>query len=185
MYNLILGIWDPRFDLDGPKPLLYKSEESLTRSTLSCDWSTQKHWCKLQHIMTCIKQDQMMNRTSIAYLHTGGRLGNAMTSYATMIALRHQFGIDAMVDLTTYQILDMVFSNVKEVPIIEERVCLTRNLSWTFFDEHIRNFDASTLKSGKAIFFWPHGIASEEHIHGPAQLLLPSISAIRNAFTFR
>ena len=105
----------------------------------------------------------MMNRTSIAYLHTGGRLGNAMSSYATMIALRHQFGMDAMVDLTTYQILDMVFSHVREVPIIEERVCLTRNLSWTFFDDHIRNFNASSLKSGKAIFFWPHGIASEEH----------------------
>merc|ERR1711892_679520 len=54
----IEGIWDPRFDPDGPKPLLFKSEESLIRSRLSCDWSTQK----LQHIMTCIKQAQMMNR---------------------------------------------------------------------------------------------------------------------------
>merc|ERR1712013_181117 len=41
------------------------------------------------------------------------------------------------------------------------------------------------LKTGKAIFFWPHGIASEEYIHGPAQLLLPSIEVVRKAFTFR
>ena len=88
--------------------------------------------------MTCIKQDQMVNRTSIANLHTGGRLGNAMTSYATMLTLRHQFGLDAMVDLTTFQMLDMVFSNVREVPIIEERVCVTKSLDWATFDDHIR-----------------------------------------------
>ena len=135
--------------------------------------------------MTCMKQDQVRNRTSIAYIHTGGRLGNAMSSYAAMLALRHQFGIDAMVDLTTFQILDMVFSNVREVPIIEEKVCYTRDLSWSTFNDHIRNFEGTDLKTGKAIFFWPHGIASEEYIHGPAQLLLPSIEVIRKAFTFR
>ena len=48
-----------------------------------------------------------------------------MTAYATMLTLRHRFGLDAMVDLTTYQTLDMVFSNVRDVPIIEERVCVT------------------------------------------------------------
>ena len=180
-----LGIWDPRFDPDGPKPLPYKSEESLTRSTISCDWVRHKHWCKLQHFMTCTRQAQMVNKTSIAYLHTGGRLGNAMSSYAAMLALRHQFGIDAMVDLTTFHLLDMVFSNVREVPIIEERVCLTRDLVWDSFDNHIRNFNGSSLNKGKAIFFWPHGIASEESIHGAAQFFLPSISAIRKAFTFR
>ena len=79
----------------------------------------------------------------------------------------------------------MVFSNVREVPIIEERVCLTRNLSWSSFDDHIRNFKKSEFQTGKAIFFWPQGIASEEYIHGPAQLLLPSLSVIRKAFTFR
>ena len=135
--------------------------------------------------MTCMKQDQVRNRTSIAYIHTGGRLGNAMSSYAAMLALRHQFGIDAMVDLTTFQILDMVFSNVREVPIIEEKVCYTRDLSWSTFNDHIRNFEGTDMRKGKAIFFWPHGIASEEYIHGPAQLLLPSIEVIRKAFTFR
>ena len=32
---------------------------------------------------------------------------------------------------------------------------------------------------------WPTGIASEEDIHGAAQLLMRSISKIRAAFTFR
>ena len=127
----------------------------------------------------------MVNRTSNAYLHTGGRLGNAMSSYAAMLKLRNQFGLDAMVDLTTFQTLEMVFSNVREVPIIEERVCVTRSLDWVTFDDHIRKYNASSLNKGKAIFFWPRGIASEEYIHGPAQLLLPNIYNIRKAFTFR
>ena len=55
--------------------------------------------------MSCIRQEQMVNQTSIAYLSTGGRLGNAMSTYAAMLALRHQFGIEAMVDLTTFQLL--------------------------------------------------------------------------------
>ena len=133
--------------------------------------------------MTCIRPEQMVNRTSIAYINAGGRLGNVMSTYAAMLALRHRFGIDAMVDMTTFQMLDMVFSNVREVPIIEERVCDTRDLVWSTFNDHIKNLNGST--NGKAIFMWPHGIASEEHIHGPAQLFLPSVSAIRRAFTFR
>ena len=135
--------------------------------------------------MTCIRQEQMVNMTSIAYLSTGGRLGNAMSTYAAMLALRHQFGIDAMVDLTTFQMLDMVFSNVREVPIIEERVCQTRNLIWTSFDDHIGNFNVSAWIKGKAIQVWPLGIASEENIHGAAQFFGPSIPIIRKAFTFR
>ena len=185
MLYFLQGIWDPRFDPDGPKPLPYKSTESLSRSTISCDWIKHKHWCRLHHTMNCIMRDQMVNRTSIAYLNTGGRLGNAMTAYATMLTLRHRFGLDAMVDLTTFQMLDMVFSNVREVPIIEERVCVTRSLDWVTFDDHIRKYNASSLNKGKAIFFWPRGIASEEYIHGPAQLLLPNIYNIRKAFTFR
>ena len=135
--------------------------------------------------MTCIRQEQMVNLTSIAYLSTGGRLGNAMSTYAAMLALRHQFGIDAMVDLTTFQLLDMVFSNVREVPILEERVCDLNDLTWTSFDDHIRHFNASTWIKGKAILIWPQGIASEEQIHGAAQFFGPSVPVIRRAFTFR
>merc|ERR1712013_284948 len=179
------GIWDPRFDQDSEKSLLEKSEESLTRSWLSCDWKRYKHWCKFQHFTNCIREEQVENLTSIAYLSTGGRLGNAMSTYAAMLALRHQFGINAMVDLTTYQLLDMVFNNVREVPIIEEEVCNLRDLTWTKFDDHIRHFNTSVFSKGKAILIWPQGIASEENIHGAAQFYIPSVPVIRNAFTFR
>ena len=127
----------------------------------------------------------MVNQTSIAYLSTGGRLGNAMSTYAAMLALRHQFGIEAMVDLTTFQLLDMVFNNVREVPILEERVCNYRDLPWSSFDGHIRHFNASAWIRKKAIQIWSLGIASEENIHGAAQFFGPSIPVIRKAFTFR
>ena len=108
-----------------------------------------------------------------------------MSTYAAMLALRHQFGINAMVDLTTFQLLDMVFNNVREVPIIEEQVCDTRDLTWTTFDGHIRQFNTSAYSRGKAILIWPQGIASEENMHGAAQFYVPSVPAIRKAFTFR
>ena len=165
--------------------MLFKSVESLTRSRISCDWAANKHWCRLQHFLTCIRPEEMENRTSIAYLSTGGRLGNAMSTYAAMLALRHQFGIDAMVDLTTFQMLDMVFNNVRGVPIIEERICKTRDLDWSIFDSHIRDFNLSSWSKGKSIQMWPLGIASEENVHGAAQFFSPSIPTIRRAFTFR
>ena len=37
----------------------------------------------------------------------------------------------------------------------------------------------------QALLMWPTGIASEEDIHGAAQLLMKSIAKIRAAFTFR
>ena len=37
----------------------------------------------------------------------------------------------------------------------------------------------------QALVVWPTGIASEEDIHGAAQLLMKSIAKIRAAFTFR
>ena len=127
----------------------------------------------------------MESLSSVAYLSTGGRLGNAMSTYAAMLALRQQFNINAMVDLTTFQMLDMVFRNVREVPIIEEQVCDMRDLTWTKFDGHIRQFNPSIWSKGKAILIWPEGIASEENMHGAAQFFVPSIPAIRKAFTFR
>ena len=139
----------------------------------------------MHHFFTCARQKDVEQGVSIATLATGGRLGNAMSTYAAMLALRKQFGINAMVDLPTFQLLDMVFNNVREVPILEEKVCRPEELIWTSFDDHIRNFNVSNWIQGKAIHIWPQGIASEENIHGAAQFFIPSIRDIRKAFTFR
>ena len=70
--------------------------------------------------------------STIGYLRAGGRLGNAMSTYAAMLAVRwavtidydyclkptfdrESFGIRGLVDLTTFQLLDIVFRNVREV----------------------------------------------------------------------
>ena len=83
------GVWDPVLDEDADKPLLQKQLASLTRSQLPCDWARHRHWCDLQHYMTCIRPEQVTeNTTSIAFLTAGGRLGNAMSTYAVMLALR-------------------------------------------------------------------------------------------------
>ena len=85
----IEGVWNPVLDDDAEKPLLQKSLTSLTRSQLPCDFSKEKHWCQFQHFMTCLRPQQLTNNTtSIAFLTAGGRLGNAMSTYSSMLALR-------------------------------------------------------------------------------------------------
>ena len=86
----IEGVWNPLLDDDAEKPLLQKSFVSLTRSQLPCDFSQQKHWCQYHHFMTCLRPQQLTtNTTSIAFLTAGGRLGNAMSTYSSMLALRY------------------------------------------------------------------------------------------------
>ena len=83
-----LDVWDPQYDDQLLVPLQYRSRESLTRSQLSCDWSRQFHYCKLKHYLTCIRPEELSELTSIGYLAAGGRLGNSMSSYAAMMAVR-------------------------------------------------------------------------------------------------
>jgi len=88
------------------------------KSSLSCDWSKSEKWCRLQHFTTCLRPEEHEGKLSIAYVQAGGRLGNAMSTYAAMLALKDQFGIDSTVDLATFQSLDKVFNNVKQVDIL-------------------------------------------------------------------
>ena len=85
---------------------------------------------------------------------------------------RKQFGINAMVDLTTFQLLDSTFVNVREVPVLEYEVCDKRQLNWISFDRHVSQFYSDLYGKGSAILTWPGGIASEENIHGAAGLFL-------------
>ena len=86
----IEGVWNPLLDDDAEKPLLQKSLASLTRSQLPCDFAKEKHWCRYHHFMSCLRPEQLTNNTaSIAFLTAGGRLGNAMSTYSTMLALRY------------------------------------------------------------------------------------------------
>ena len=86
----IEGVWNPVLDEDAEKPLLHKSLVSLTRSQLPCDFSLENHWCRYHHFVTCLRPHQLTNNTpSLAFLTAGGRLGNAMSTYSTMLALRY------------------------------------------------------------------------------------------------
>ena len=58
------------------------------RSRLSsCDWEHYPHYCKLRHFASCLRPEDL-NVTTIGYLRAGGRLGNAMSTYAAMLAVR-------------------------------------------------------------------------------------------------
>ena len=63
---------------------------SILTPQLPCNWGLTPHWCNYQHFMTCMRPEQMTNTTtSIAFLTAGGRLGNAMSTYSSMLALRY------------------------------------------------------------------------------------------------
>ena len=58
-------------------------------------------------------------------------------------------------------------------------------MSWWWWFSWGWAWTLSSSLSYQALLMWPTGIASEEGIHGAAQLLMNSISKIRAAFTFR
>ena len=99
------------FDEQHLWPLALRSQESATRARLSsCDWATHKHYCRsprdaaaavcgihmyetccrLRHHASCVRGSELYgtNTTSLAYLAAGGRLGNTMSTYAAMLAVR-------------------------------------------------------------------------------------------------
>ena len=85
----------------------------------------------------------------------------------------------------TFQFLDIVFNNVREVGVLEEVVCDPTNIQWESWEGHIRQFDKEKYSRGRALLTFPTGIASEEYEHGGAQFFTPSLNHIRKAFTFR
>ena len=142
----------------------------------------------------CHRPEEHEGRASIAYVSPGGRLGNAMSTYAAMLGLSHQYGLEAMVDLATFQSLDMVFTNIRGVKVLEEELCDYKIWPWVGWDGHVTRLNLTELREGKvttptlvpqAVHMWPTGIASEEGIHGAAQFLMSSLPQIRRAFTFR
>jgi len=186
MSDKIEGVWSPEYDEESLYPLMFRSPESLTRSRLgSCDWELYPHYCRLRHFASCLRPGDL-NVTTIGYLRAGGRLGNAMSTYAAMIAVRERFGIRGLVDLTTFQVLDHVFLAVREVGVLEEEVCDADKFEWAEWDGHVTEFEeVRDLYKGKAVYTYPMGIASEEYVHGGAQLFTPSLQRIRKSFRFR
>ena len=90
-----------------------------------------------------------------------------------------------MVDLTTFQLLDSIFLNVREVPVLEFMVCDKSHFKWISFDRHVSHFNPELYGKGLALLPWPEGIASEEVIHGAAEIFTHTIGDIRKAFKFR
>ena len=90
-----------------------------------------------------------------------------------------------MVDLTTFQLLDSTFVNVREVPVLEFMICDKSHFKWIRFDRHVSQFNSELYGKGFAILTWPEGIASEEVIHGAAEIFTHSVGDIRKAFKFR
>ena len=99
---------------------------------------------------------------------------------------RERFGIQGLVDLTTFQVLDHVFSAVREVGVLEEELCDGYKFQWMEWDGHVTEFEKFREHyRGKAVYTYPMGIASEEFVHGGAQLFTPSLQRIRKSFRFR
>ena len=89
-------------------------------------------------------------------------------------------------DLTTLQVLDHVFLAVREVGVLEEELCDPDQFVWAEWDGHVAEFEmVRDFYKGRAVYTYPLGIASEEYVHGGAQLFTPSLQRIRRSFRFR
>ena len=155
----------PFFTPDSSYPLLYKTAQTLARSGLSCQWRTHKHYCRLRHFLTCLRPEQLQEaeRTSSVYVTTAGGLGNHMSTFAATVSLKHRLGVRGLLDLTTFQILDQVFNNIRAagLEILEEVICDPAGLVWDTFNGHIR--DLEPPNKGKILTLWSQGLPAAEH----------------------
>ena len=155
----------PFFTPDSSYPLLYKTAQTLARSGLSCQWRTHKHYCRLRHFLTCLRPEQLQEaeRTSSVYVTTAGGLGNHMSTFAATVSLKHRLGVRGLLDLTTFQILDQVFNNIRAagLEILEEVICDPAGLVWDTFNGHIRDLEPPS--KGKVLTLWSQGLPAAEH----------------------
>ena len=64
------------------------------------------HYCRLRHAQRCVRAADLASVASpLAYLGTAGRLGNAMSTLAILLALRAR-GFTPLIDLANYQVRD-------------------------------------------------------------------------------
>ena len=158
----------PFFSPDSSYPLLYKTAQSLERSQLSCDWRRHRHYCRLNHFLTCLRSDQVQepHRRSSVYISTAGGLANHMSTFAATLAITHRLKVRGLIDLTAFQILDQVFNNIRGagLEILEEVLCDPASLVWESFDGHVRDLDPGTLGQGKMLTLWLQGISVAEHV---------------------
>ena len=163
----------------------YKSNTTLSRPGLRCDWSVERHWCHVQHQWICARSLSPGTR-SVAYLMTAGRLGNSMFTLALLMSLQ-KLGFTPVINLVNYQILNDIFSNIdmSGVMILEEMFCDPASVTWTVFDKPLKYLQTDEMSSGKQILFWPSGVSVDESVHGVVSLLTPLVPEIRNVFTMR
>lgn len=158
----------PFFSPDSSYPLLYKTALTLERSQLSCDWRRHRHYCRLNHFLTCLRSDQVQepHRRSSVYISTAGGLANHMSTFAATLAIQHRLGVRGLIDLTAFQILDQVFNNIRGsgLEILEEVVCDPAGLVWESFEGHVRDLDPGALGQGKMLTLWLQGISVAEHV---------------------
>ena len=67
-------------------------------------WSRSAHYCRLRHGQRCVRAGDLGSLASpLAYLGTAGRLGNAMSTLAILLATRSR-GFTPLIDLANYQV---------------------------------------------------------------------------------
>ena len=66
--------------------------------------SRSAHYCRLRHGQRCVRAGDLGSLASpLAYLGTAGRLGNAMSTLAILLATRSR-GFTPLIDLANYQV---------------------------------------------------------------------------------
>ena len=75
-------------------------------------WSRSAHYCRLRHGQRCVRAGDLGSLASpLAYLGTAGRLGNAMSTLAILLATRSR-GFTPLIDLANYQVRGAVTQNI-------------------------------------------------------------------------
>ena len=89
--------------------------------------------------------------TSIATYFPGGRLGNTITSYLTLLWLKLDFGLDTYFEKQSIQLLEQYFENVTQHKVLEEDLCDWKKFGFQKYQGNIEHLGNPEWKTGKAI----------------------------------
>jgi len=102
----------------------------------------------------CIRYDprKFRNSPSVMTYFPGGRMGNMITAYLTLLWMKLEFNYDVYLEKQSYLFMNLIFKNINETTkVLEDGLCDWRQFGFQKYEGSIDFLGAPEWKTGKAI----------------------------------
>jgi len=102
----------------------------------------------------CIRYDpkKFAKSPSMLTYFPGGRLGNMLTSYLTLLWLKLEFGYDTYYEKEAFQFLNKIFANINgTVNVLEDSLCDWQQFGFRKYEGNVELLGSDSWRTGQAI----------------------------------